>query len=161
MLELQPMAEAAADELVVERHLLGIMAGDPAHLDLKLARDLMAGPDLDAAFGNEDDCVQRLQRGVGDVGDRYSASKTSPLAESCVHVSIIAPDPVEVIVGEAFGEEAPVILLFGRVRGHAPFICDRVERPERPPSVVGDHRNATRDLDDVLNATHLARLVAS
>jgi hypothetical protein len=41
MLELQPLAETAADVLVVKGHLFGVVSGDPGDLDLQLARDLV------------------------------------------------------------------------------------------------------------------------
>jgi hypothetical protein len=139
VLELQPVAETAADVLVVERDLFGVVSGDPGHLDLNLARDLVPGPDLDAALLDLDDGVQRLQRGVGDIGRAVLRLDHLAVADGRVHVAVIAPDAVEMVVGEAFGKDAPVILLLGGVRRGPPFISDRVERPKRAPRVVGDH----------------------
>jgi hypothetical protein len=91
------------------------VTGDPGDLDLQLAGDLVPRPDLDAGIFHQDDGVQRLQRRVGDIGGAVLGLDHPVPAKHCVHVTVIAPDAVEVIVGKAFAQEAPVILLLGRV----------------------------------------------
>ena len=64
----ESVAKAAAHHQDVHMNALRVKAGDLGHVVLHEARDLRAGPDIDAVFGDKHRGVDRFERGMGEVG---------------------------------------------------------------------------------------------
>ena len=153
VLEFQPVAEAAAGELVVQVHLLVRAPADGGHLLLRHARELAGGPHVHPALRDLDDGRQRLQRRVRQIG-RAVLGLQRLLAQRGLHVAVVAPQLVESLLGEGIGDRLPVGGLLGRVAGWHPVAADGLGRLEGTPGVVGHHGHAAGHRHDLLHAAH-------
>ena len=65
VVKLEPVTKAAADEHIVQMHVLDVDSADLGDYGFNHLLDLVAGPDIHTIIGHEDRCGQRLQWRVG------------------------------------------------------------------------------------------------
>ena len=90
---LQPPAEGAADELVVDDHLLDQAPGGLGGGRLRAHRHLGADPQLDGVGAHLGDAGHGLQRGVGEEGHFvFGFEGVGCVLECCIDVALLVGD---------------------------------------------------------------------
>ena len=153
----RPAAEAAAGHHHVQLDLLRRHPRDAGRDRLVEVGHLVAAPDLEQSILQPRHRVERLHRGVGEVGELEARlDDLGRTGQGLVHVTIL---PGDGRLG-AVRQLAIMVHQLGAAahlrRAQVPLDLERLAALDRRPHVLGDHRDALRDLDDIDHARDLA-----